>query len=149
MYARRYPLIQAALKEAGLGADDIDGIAAPPGPAWLVPSWWGDHGRSFAMAWGQAGHRVHHMEGHLLAPMLEEKAPSSPSWRCWFPAATPCWSGSMASAVISIPGESMDDAAGEAFDKTAKLMGLDYPGGPLLSRLAESGHHWTLYLPVP
>jgi N6-L-threonylcarbamoyladenine synthase len=122
------PLIQAALKEAGLGKDDIDGIAYAAGPglvgAILVGA---TMGRSLAMAWDKPAIAVHHMEGHLLAPMLEERAPEFP-----FVALLVSGGHSMLVRVDGIGsyqllGESIDDAAGEAFDKTAKLMGLDYP----------------------
>ena len=144
------PLIQAALQEAGLGKDDIDGIAYTAGPglvgALLVGA---TVGRSLAMAWDKPAIAVHHMEGHLLAPMLEEKAPEFP-----FVALLVSGGHSMLVRVDGIGsyqllGESIDDAAGEAFDKTAKLMGLDYPGGPLLSRLAEKGTTGRFHFPRP
>ncbi|MCV5855509.1 tRNA (adenosine(37)-N6)-threonylcarbamoyltransferase complex transferase subunit TsaD, partial [Escherichia coli] len=88
-------------------------------------------GRSIAYAWGVPAVPVHHMEGHLLAPMLEDNPPPFP-----FVAGLVSGGHSMMVEVkgigeYKILGESIDDAAGEAFDKTAKLMGLDYPGGPL------------------
>ena len=134
------PLIQAALKEANLSAKDIDGVAYTAGPgldgALLVGA---TVGRALAFAWGVPAVPVHHMEGHLLAPMLEDNAPE-------FPFVALLVSGGH-TQLISVTGigeylllgESVDDAAGEAFDKTAKLLGLDYPGGPMLSRMAQQG----------
>ncbi|MCH7370301.1 MULTISPECIES: tRNA (adenosine(37)-N6)-threonylcarbamoyltransferase complex transferase subunit TsaD [Aeromonas] len=144
------PLIQAALQEAGLGKDDIDGIAYTAGPGLVGAILVGATiGRSLAMAWNKPAIAVHHMEGHLLAPMLEEKAPEFP-----FVALLVSGGHSMLVRVDGIGsyqllGESIDDAAGEAFDKTAKLMGLDYPGGPLLSRLAEKGTTGRFVFPRP
>lgn len=144
------PLIQAALNDAGMIKDDIDGIAYTAGPglvgALLVGS---TIGRSIAYAWDVPAIPVHHMEGHLLAPMLEDEPPA-------FPFVALLVSGGHTMMVevkgigeYQILGESVDDAAGEAFDKTAKLMGLDYPGGPLLSKLAESGTKGRFKFPRP
>ncbi|OCH13255.1 tRNA N6-adenosine(37)-threonylcarbamoyltransferase complex transferase subunit TsaD [Aliivibrio sp. 1S165] len=144
------PLIQAALNDAGMTKDDIDGIAYTAGPglvgALLVGS---TIGRSLAYAWDVPAIPVHHMEGHLLAPMLEDEPPE-------FPFVALLVSGGHTMMVevngigeYTILGESVDDAAGEAFDKTAKLMGLDYPGGPLLSKLAESGTKGRFKFPRP
>jgi N6-L-threonylcarbamoyladenine synthase len=121
------PLDPGRLEEAGLGKDDIDGIAYTAGPglvgAILVRAM---EGRSLAMAWDKPAIAVHHMEGHLLAPMLEERAPSFPSWRSGF--RRPLHAGRVDGiGSYQLLGESIDDAAGEAFDKTAKLMGLDTP----------------------
>lgn len=144
------PLIREALKEAGLTKDDIDGVAYTAGPglvgALLVGA---TIGRSLAFAWDVPAVPVHHMEGHLLAPMLEDNPPP-------FPFIALLVSGGHTMIVevknigdYTILGESIDDAAGEAFDKTAKLMGLDYPGGPLLSRLAEKGTPGRFKFPRP
>ncbi|ACT08297.1 metalloendopeptidase, glycoprotease family [Dickeya chrysanthemi Ech1591] len=144
------PLIQAALKEAGLQQGDIDGIAYTAGPglvgALLVGA---TVGRSLAFAWNVPAIPVHHMEGHLLAPMLEDNPPA-------FPFVALLVSGGH-TQLISVTGigqyrllgESIDDAAGEAFDKTAKLLGLDYPGGPLLSRMAQNGRPDRFVFPRP
>ncbi|MDV7104552.1 tRNA (adenosine(37)-N6)-threonylcarbamoyltransferase complex transferase subunit TsaD [Vibrio sp. TH_r3] len=144
------PLIKEALKQANLSRDDIDGIAYTAGPglvgALLVGA---TIGRSMAYAWNVPAIAVHHMEGHLLAPMLEDNPPP-------FPFVALLVSGGHTMIVevkgigeYKILGESIDDAAGEAFDKTAKLMGLDYPGGPLLSRLAEKGIPGRFKFPRP
>lgn len=144
------PLIQAALKEAGLGASDIDGVAYTAGPglvgALLVGA---TIGRSLAFAWDVPAIPVHHMEGHLLAPMLEETPPD-------FPFVALLVSGGHTQLIsvtgighYALLGESVDDAAGEAFDKTAKLLGLDYPGGPLLSKMAVQGVAGRFTFPRP
>ncbi|MDR0805256.1 MAG: tRNA (adenosine(37)-N6)-threonylcarbamoyltransferase complex transferase subunit TsaD [Enterobacteriaceae bacterium] len=144
------PLIQAALKQANLIAADIDGVAFTAGPglvgALLVGA---TVGRSLALAWNVPAIAVHHMEGHLLAPMLEENPPQ-------FPFVALLVSGGHTQLIsvtgvgqYQLLGESIDDAAGEAFDKTAKLLGLDYPGGPMLSKMAERGDGERFHFPRP
>jgi N6-L-threonylcarbamoyladenine synthase len=144
------PLIQAALKEAGLASQQIDAVAYTAGPglvgALLVGA---TIGRALAFAWKVPAVPVHHMEGHLLAPMLEENPPE-------FPFVALLVSGGH-TQLISVTGvgeyvllgESIDDAAGEAFDKTAKLLGLDYPGGPMLSKMAQQGTAGRFTFPRP
>lgn len=144
------PLIEAALKEANCTKDDIDAIAYTAGPGLVGALLVGTSiGRSLAYSWGMPAIEVHHMEGHLLAPMLEEQQPS-------FPFIALLVSGGHTMLVqvdnigeYQILGESVDDAAGEAFDKTAKLLGLDYPGGPRLAKLAESGVAGRFKFPRP
>ena len=147
------PLIQAALKEAGLTAADIDGVAYTAGPglvgALLVGA---TIARSLAYAWNVPAIGVHHMEAHLLAPMLEKQAENRPH----FPFIALLVSGGHTQLVrvdavgqYQLLGESIDDAAGEAFDKTAKLLGLDYPGGAALARLAEQGTPQRFVFPRP
>lgn len=144
------PLIDAALKEAGLTAADIDGVAYTAGPgligALLVGS---TIARSLAYAWNVPAIGIHHMEGHLLAPMLDSHRPD-------FPFLALLVSGGHTQLVkvegvgqYQVIGESIDDAAGEAFDKTAKLLGLDYPGGAALARLASDGHAGRFIFPRP
>ena len=144
------PLLQAALQEANLTAKDIDGVAYTSGPglvgALLVGS---TVARSLAYAWNIPAIGVHHMEGHLLAPMLEENPPH-------FPFVALLVSGGHTQLVrvdgvgcYELLGESIDDAAGEAFDKTAKLLGLDYPGGAALARLALNGTPNRFVFPRP
>ena len=144
------PLLQAALQEAHLTAKDIDGVAYTSGPglvgALLVGS---TVARSLAYAWNIPAIGVHHMEGHLLAPMLEENPPH-------FPFVALLVSGGHTQLVrvdgvgrYELLGESIDDAAGEAFDKTAKLLGLDYPGGAALARLALNGTPNRFAFPRP
>ena len=135
------PLIKQLIQESGLISADINGIAYTAGPglmgALLVGA---STARSLAWTWNIPAVAVHHMEGHLLAPMLEENPPA-------FPFVALLISGGHTLLVqvneigsYLLLGESLDDAAGEAFDKTAKLLGLSYPGGPKLSKLAEQGH---------
>lgn len=144
------PLIQAALKEANLTAADIDGVAYTAGPglvgALLVGA---TIGRALAFAWNVPAVPVHHMEGHLLAPMLEDNPPA-------FPFVALLVSGGHTQLIsvtgigqYELLGESIDDAAGEAFDKTAKLLGLDYPGGPMLSKMAQQGIAGRFTFPRP
>ncbi|WP_445780178.1 tRNA (adenosine(37)-N6)-threonylcarbamoyltransferase complex transferase subunit TsaD [Shewanella sp.] len=134
------PLIKQALAKANSSLENIDGIAYTKGPGLIGALLVGACvGRSLAYAWNKPAVGVHHMEGHLLAPMLEDDAPEFP-----FIALLVSGGHSMLVQVEGIGryqvlGESVDDAAGEAFDKTAKLMGLDYPGGPRLAKLAQQG----------
>lgn len=144
------PLIEAALQQANCSKDDIDAIAYTAGPGLVGALLVGTSiGRSIAYGWGVPAVEVHHMEGHLLAPMLEDQQPS-------FPFIALLVSGGHTMLVqvdnigeYQILGESVDDAAGEAFDKTAKLLGLDYPGGPRLAKLAESGVAGRFKFPRP
>ncbi len=144
------PLIKAALKKANLTPNDLDGVAYTAGPglvgALLVGA---TIGRSLAYAWGLPAVPVHHMEGHLLAPMLEEDAPAFPFLALLVSGGHTMMVEVKGIGEYRIMGESIDDAAGEAFDKTAKLMGLDYPGGPLLSKMAENGTHGRFVFPRP
>ena len=144
------PLIDAALKEASLTAKDIDGIAYTAGPglvgALLVGA---TIARSLAYAWQVPALGVHHMEGHLLAPMLEDNPPP-------FPFVALLISGGHTQLVkvdgvgqYELLGESIDDAAGEAFYKTGKLLGLDYPAGVAVSKLAEQGTPNRFIFPRP
>ena len=147
---RVLPLLTATLDDAGLGLDAVDAIAYTEGPglagALLV-------GASVAQGLGAAlgipTFGVHHLEGHLLSPLLSDAPPE-------FPFVALLVSGGhtqlmLASAVGSygILGETVDDAAGEAFDKTAQLLGLGYPGGPALAGLAERGNPTRFRLPQP
>jgi N6-L-threonylcarbamoyladenine synthase len=142
------PMVEAALKEAGPGR--VDGIAYTAGPglvgALLVGACLA---RSLAYAWGVPVTGVHHMEGHLLAPMLEDPKPEFP-----FLALLVSGGHTMLVEVEGVGryrtlGESIDDAAGEAFDKVAKLLGLPYPGGPALAVLAEHGRPGVFKFPRP
>ena len=144
------PLIKAVLKEANLTPQDLDGVAYTAGPGLVGALLVGcSIGRSLAYGWNLPAVPVHHMEGHLLAPMLEDDVPEFP-----FVALLVSGGHTMLVRVDGIGqykllGESVDDAAGEAFDKTAKLLGLDYPGGPALSKMAESGVSGRFKLPRP
>ncbi len=144
------PLLEEALVQAGLRREDIDGVAYTGGPGLVGALLVGAAiGRSLAWALGVPALAVHHMEGHLLAPMLEERGPE-------FPFVALLVSGGHTQLVevqgvgrYCMLGESLDDAAGEAFDKTAKLLGLPYPGGPELARLAEQGDPKRFRFPRP
>ncbi|MET3652294.1 N6-L-threonylcarbamoyladenine synthase [Dyella japonica] len=134
------PLVREALAQAGLTPADLGGVAYTAGPG-LVGALLVGASAARAMAWalGVPAIGVHHMEGHLLAPLLEENPPEPP-----FVALLVSGGHSMLVEVkgigeYKILGDTLDDAAGEAFDKTAKLMGLPYPGGPALAKLAEQG----------
>jgi N6-L-threonylcarbamoyladenine synthase len=134
------PLIKQTLQESHLQKNDIGGIAYTAGPGLMGALLVGAAtARSLAWAWQIPAIAVHHMEGHLLAPMLEDNPPA-------FPFVALLISGGHTLLVqvegigcYQLLGESLDDAAGEAFDKTAKLLGLSYPGGPKLAELAEQG----------
>lgn len=147
---RLVPLMREVFANAGLQPGEVDAVAYTAGPglvgALLVG---GACARALAFAWGVPALGVHHMEGHLLAPMLEETPPA-------FPFVALLVSGGHTQLVrvdgigeYELLGESLDDAAGEAFDKTAKLMGLPYPGGPEIARLAEQGRPGAFVFPRP
>ncbi|MBD3666730.1 MAG: tRNA (adenosine(37)-N6)-threonylcarbamoyltransferase complex transferase subunit TsaD [Kangiella sp.] len=144
------PLIKKVMAESGCTPADIDAIAYTKGPGLIGALFVGvGIGRSLAYAWDVPAIGVHHMEGHLLAPMLEDDKPE-------FPFVALLVSGGHTMLVdvknlgqYTILGESIDDAAGEAFDKTAKIMGLGYPGGPALAKLAEQGRAGIYKLPRP
>ena len=144
------PLINEVLAKAGVERKDIGGVAYTAGPGLVGALLVGvSVGRALAMSLGVPAVAVHHMEGHLLAPMLEENPPE-------FPFVALLVSGGHTQLVevegvgqYRLLGESLDDAAGEAFDKTAKLLELGYPGGPALSKLAESGDPQRFRFPRP
>ncbi|HEB92957.1 MAG TPA: tRNA (adenosine(37)-N6)-threonylcarbamoyltransferase complex transferase subunit TsaD [Gammaproteobacteria bacterium] len=144
------PLIRQVLADAGCPAGSINGVAFTAGPGLVGALLVGCAiGRSLAWAWDVPAVEVHHMEGHLLAPLLEDDAPAFP-----FVALLVSGGHTLLVAVkgvgeYEILGDTLDDAAGEAFDKTAKLLGLDYPGGPALARLAESGDPARFRFPRP
>lgn len=144
------PLLKELFADAGVAVGDVDGVAYTSGPglvgALLVGA---AFGRSLAWAWNVPALSIHHMEAHLLAPLMEDHAPTFP-----FVALLVSGGHTMLVAVEGLGqyrllGETLDDAAGEAFDKTAKLMGLPYPGGPALARLASEGNPRAFDLPRP
>jgi N6-L-threonylcarbamoyladenine synthase len=144
------PLIHQVLTDSGVTPGQVGGVAYTAGPGLIGALLVGSAlGRSLAWSWGVPAVGVHHMEGHLLAPMLEADPPA-------FPFIALLVSGGHTMLVrvagvgrYEILGESLDDAAGEAFDKTAKLLGLPYPGGPELARLAEQGDPARFRFPRP
>ncbi|MER1967280.1 tRNA (adenosine(37)-N6)-threonylcarbamoyltransferase complex transferase subunit TsaD [Castellaniella sp. GW247-6E4] len=144
------PLTREVLSRAGLGMDDLGAVAYTAGPglagALLVGA---SFASAFAWARGVPAIPIHHLEGHLLSPLLADPAPA-------FPFVALLVSGGHTQLMrvdgvgrYELLGETLDDAAGEAFDKSAKLMGLGYPGGPELSRLAERGDPRAQALPRP
>jgi len=142
------PLIQQLMKKAGIDKPDAIAYTAGPGlvGALMVG---GGMANGLGLAWNCPVVAVHHMEGHLLAPMLEEHSPAFP-----FLALLVSGGHTMLIAVrrlgeYEVLGTTLDDAAGEAFDKTAKLLGLGYPGGPQLAALAEKGDETAYSLPRP
>lgn len=144
------PLADEALTQAGCKKQDIDAIAYTQGPGLVGALLVGTaFARTLAFAWGCPSVGVHHMEAHLLAPMLEETPPE-------FPFVALIVSGGHSLLVdvealgrYKLLGETIDDACGEAFDKTAKMMGLGYPGGPLIAALADKGSPDTYTFPRP
>jgi N6-L-threonylcarbamoyladenine synthase len=142
------PLIEQVLGEAGIKRPDAIAYTAGPGlvGALMVG---GGMANGLGLAWNCPVIPIHHMEGHLLAPMLEDVAPEFP-----FLALLVSGGHSMLIAVrglgaYEVLGTTLDDAVGEAFDKTAKLLGLGYPGGPALAALAEGGSDTAYALPRP
>ncbi|MGA9855231.1 MAG: tRNA (adenosine(37)-N6)-threonylcarbamoyltransferase complex transferase subunit TsaD [Gammaproteobacteria bacterium] len=144
------PMIRTAMTEAHTRAGEIHGIAYTAGPGLMGALLVGAClARALAFAWKVPAIGIHHMEGHLLAPMLETPAPD-------FPFLALLVSGGHTQLVevqdvgrYRTLGESLDDAAGEAFDKVAKLLGLPYPGGPALAKLAEQGVAGRFRFPRP
>jgi len=147
---RLLPLVRAALEDADSDRSSIDGVAYTAGPgligALLVGA---GFARGLAYAWAKPALGIHHLEGHLLAPLLEARAPV-------FPFLALLVSGGHTQLVdvaglgrYRILGETLDDAAGEAFDKTAKMLGLPYPGGAALAALADAGHSGRFVFPRP
>jgi N6-L-threonylcarbamoyladenine synthase len=147
---RLLPLIREVLHKAGAGESDLDAVAYTQGPglagALLVGA---AVANSLAFGLGIAAIGVHHLEGHLLSPLLEKNPPH-------FPFVALLISGGHTQLMrvsgvgeYEMLGETLDDAAGEAFDKTAKLLGLGYPGGPALAKLAERGRADRFAFPRP
>lgn len=148
--SRLIPLLNQLLAESGVSKSDIGAIAYTAGPglmgALLVGACFA---QGLAFAWGVPSVPVHHMEGHLLAPMLEDPAPAFP-----FVALLVSGGHTQLMAVEGVGryqmlGESVDDAAGEAFDKASKMMGLGYPGGPHIAEWAERGRAGRFQFPRP
>lgn len=134
------PLIEEVLEQAKLSRDDIDAVAYTAGPglagALLVGA---AIGRSIAWALDKPALAVNHMEGHLLSPLLEDPAPEFPFVSLLVSGGHTLLVDVKAVGEYEVLGESVDDAVGEAFDKTAKLLGMPYPGGPYLAAKAEQG----------
>ncbi len=135
------PLVRETLAQAGIGLRELDGVAYTAGPglvgALLVGA---GLGRALAFALEIPAIGVHHMEGHLLAPLMEPDPPAAPFVALLVSGGHTLLLEVAAVGRYRLLGDTLDDAVGEAFDKTAKLMGLPYPGGPALAELAEQGH---------
>jgi len=144
------PMIESVLEQASLTKQDLDAVAYTAGPglqgALLVGA---AVGRSLAFGLNIPALAVHHMEGHLLAPMLETPAPEFPFLALLVSGGHTQLVQVKAIGEYKLLGESLDDAVGEAFDKTAKLLGLPYPGGPELAKLAEQGVAGRFKFPRP
>lgn len=144
------PLIREVLARAQLQPQDLRGIAYTAGPGLIGALMVGASVASgLASALGVPLIPVHHMEGHLLAPMLERPAPEFPFVALLVSGGHTLLVNVQGVGRYQLLGESLDDAAGEAFDKTAKLLGLPYPGGPHLARLAERGRPGVFKFPRP
>jgi N6-L-threonylcarbamoyladenine synthase len=147
---RLLPLVREALAAAASDPGRIDGIAYTAGPgligALLVGA---GFARSLAFAWGKPAVAVHHLEGHLLAPLLEPDPPAYPFLALLVSGGHTQLVDVAALGRYRLLGETLDDAAGEAFDKTAKMLGLPYPGGAALAQLAESGISGRFVFPRP
>jgi len=144
------PLLRQTLSDAGTSPEQLDGVAYTSGPGLAGALLTGAAlGQSLAYAWGIPAVAVHHLEGHLLAPMLETPAPELPFLALLVSGGHTMLVEVAALGDYRVLGESLDDAAGEAFDKTAKLLGLPYPGGAHLAALAERGRAGTVRLPRP
>ena len=144
------PLVRSALQKADTTPQDLSGVAYTAGPGLIGALLTGAAlARSLAYAWGVPSIAVHHLEGHLLAPLLEDDPPP-------FPHVALLVSGGHTMLIevqgigrYELLGETRDDAAGEAFDKTAKLLGLPYPGGPELARMADAATGGAFTFPRP
>lgn len=147
---RTLPMVDEILKAERLAAGDIDGIAYTAGPglvgALLVGA---SIAKSLALAWGVPAVGIHHMEGHLLAAMLAEEAPEYPFVALLVSGGHTQLMACHEPQQYELLGESLDDAAGEAFDKVAKMLGLAYPGGPAIASQATSGNLDRFTFPRP
>jgi N6-L-threonylcarbamoyladenine synthase len=147
---RIVPLTRQVLSEAGLAMRDVHAVAYTAGPGLAGALWVGASvAQAFAWARRLPAIAIHHLEGHLLSPLLATPRPP-------FPFVALLVSGGHTQLMrvegvgnYQLLGETLDDAAGEAFDKSAQLLGLGYPGGPALARLAESGNPLRFDLPRP
>jgi N6-L-threonylcarbamoyladenine synthase len=144
------PLIKKLLHENLIKQSEIKGVAYTAGPGLIGALLVGAAvGRSLAWTWQVPAIGVHHMEGHLLAAMLEKPAPRFPFLALLVSGGHTQLVKVAARGKYTVLGESVDDAVGEAFDKTAKLLGLGYPGGPAIARLAERGNPDVFHFPRP
>ncbi|MFP5344577.1 MAG: tRNA (adenosine(37)-N6)-threonylcarbamoyltransferase complex transferase subunit TsaD [Gammaproteobacteria bacterium] len=144
------PLIRRVLSAAACRPDEIDGVAYAAGPGLIGALLVGAAiARSLAYAWSVPAVGVHHMEAHLLASLLEPEPPAFPFVALLVSGVHTLLVQVLGVGQYQVLGESLDDAAGEAFDKVAKLLGLGYPGGPALERLAVAGETRRFHFPRP
>jgi len=147
---RLLPMVEETLAQAGTTPADLSGVAFTAGPGLIGALLTGAAlARSLAYAWGIPAVGVHHLEGHLLAPLLEAEPPPLPHLALLVSGGHTMLIDVERIGSYHVLGETRDDAAGEAFDKSAKLLGLPYPGGPELARLAISGRADAFALPRP
>jgi N6-L-threonylcarbamoyladenine synthase len=143
-------LINDTLKKIDATSDEVEAIAYTQGPglagALLVGA---QLAAALAYAWGKPTIPVHHMEAHLLSPLLAEETPNFPFLVLLVSGGHSQLMRASGVGAYELLGETIDDAAGEAFDKSAKLLGLAYPGGPLLAKLAETGNPKAFSIPRP
>ncbi|MGY0216934.1 tRNA (adenosine(37)-N6)-threonylcarbamoyltransferase complex transferase subunit TsaD [Endozoicomonadaceae bacterium StTr2] len=147
---RVLPLVKQVMSEAGIERSDIDAVAYTRGPGLIGALLVGTAiARSVGFVLGVPVLGVHHMEGHLLAPLLEEEPPEFPFLALLVSGGHTQLVDVAALGSYTLLGESIDDAAGEAFDKAAAMLGLDYPGGPNIARLAQKGREGIYKFPRP
>jgi N6-L-threonylcarbamoyladenine synthase len=147
---RLLPLLKTAMSDAKTAPNQIDGVAYTAGPGLIGALLTGAAlGRSLAYAWNVPAIAVHHLEGHLLAPLLEPDPPPFPHLALLVSGGHTMLIDVAAPGSYAVLGETRDDAAGEAFDKSAKLLGMPYPGGPELAKLASQGRADRFAFPRP
>jgi N6-L-threonylcarbamoyladenine synthase len=147
---RLLPLVRSALEASATRPGDLQGVAYTAGPGLVGALLCGAAlARSLAHGWRLPAIGVHHLEGHLLAPLLESPAPDFPHLALLVSGGHTMLIEALALGDYRLLGETRDDAAGEAFDKSAKLLGLPYPGGPQLAELAQLGRPGACPLPRP
>ena len=144
------PLVEAVLEQANCDKQQIDGIAYTSGPGLAGALLAGSAvAKGLAFAWDVPSVGVHHMEGHMLAPMLEDDAPEFPFVALLVSGGHTLLASVEGIGQYKILGQTLDDAVGEAFDKTAKILGLGYPGGPAIAQIALSGNNDRFTFPRP
>lgn len=144
------PLVDAVLASTNCSSDSIEGIAYTSGPGLAGALLAGSAvAKGLAFSWGIPAVGVHHMEGHMLAPMLEEDAPRFPFIALLVSGGHTLLAEVKGIGEYTILGQTLDDAVGEAFDKTAKMLGLDYPGGPAIAKAALNGQPNRFTFPRP
>ena len=144
------PLVDAVLEKAECTKQSIDGVAYTSGPGLAGALLAGSAvAKGLAFAWNVPAIGVHHMEGHMLAPMLEDNAPEFPFVALLVSGGHTLLAHVSGIGEYKILGQTLDDAVGEAFDKTAKILGLAYPGGPAIAKAAENGNASRFNFPRP